>query len=205
MPRRGQRIPLPAGGEAADIQPPARAPAVGGALVTPSRLRLEKESAYGGLGTDGFDYRIILAVPPSGTLGFVLVGPNVLGFATPTPGAMPFGYRGAITGFSPYLEGGVGPVAGPRIVGAGVAIVWHLLFSSKPAPVFNEVTQLLDPWGYESPFPLVELPEGALIGVTVDYTDPGALYSRIGVRVRGYWEPWQRDAGEVRDGKGEIH
>jgi hypothetical protein len=130
-----------------------------------------------------FDLIAIVAAPASGTTTTLVT--------TGMIGRIPRGYRAVIDGITTILEGAVGPIAGPRIPGAGVTIAWRLLVDGNAAYPYNNITTIINDIGQDRP--LFEIPPDRQLTVDVTNTDPAGLYAYLGVRIRGRYLPWEYD------------
>jgi len=185
--REQQRLVRRAG---ADAPVSRRTTASRGVNPAGSHIRHEDDPPYGEALPYAFDLTSIIAAPVSGTTS-LLIGPGALEELQRIPPRT----RAYIDGIAPYLEDGVGPVLSPRIPGAGVTITWSILLDNKPAAYYGAITTLLDDWSYVSPRPLLEIPEGQIVTVTVTNVDPAGLYDQLGIRIRGRWVPVKRERG----------
>ncbi len=165
------------------------------AFVHPSLLLPQGEDEHSRIATIPWAPTAIVLTSSltSGSLGNILISSAINGGIGPVPK----GYRAVLDGIYPYLEGPAGPIYAPRIVGPGVAIVWHLNIDNNPN-AYSNITTLLSPWGAPTnPRPIAEIRRDTNISVTVDYTDPGGLYTAVGVRLMGRWIPYRKGKGEV--------
>lgn len=133
-------------------------------------------------------YRIPIAfditniVSTSGLSGTTIVLVNSLG-------AVPNDYHGVVDGIFPYLEGSAGPITGPRIPGTGITITWQVLLGGAPASYYGAINTILCPWNGQNDRTLIEVPSGLVLSAQVLYTDSNAIYSYIGLRLKGMWIP----------------
>lgn len=182
--RRPRYAPGPGHHPTLDPQP-GRSVSIGGAVAPAEQLRWAREPSLGQVRPTPWDVWTIQAVPASGT-SVELIGPA----GARQLGRVPVGYRCTIYSIAPYIGTATGPATSPFILGAGVALRWVVMFDGKAAPYYNDVTNLLGAWDWESEHSLLEVPEGTELRVQVAYTDPGGLYTHVGVRVRGQFIPW---------------
>lgn len=188
--RRGPDLPIP-------LPPDSYAPAQQGAFI-PDRDLLEEgaDSQQGFFTPQRFDNVVIVAAPASGTSIFLVGDENAA--AAPVSGGqqairVPHGSYGVVTGIFPYLEGGAGVVVGPRIVGAGVSIIWRLLVNNVPDTAFGRVNTILTPWNSEENRPLVYIRSGQQLTCRLDFTDPAGLYTFVGIRLMGWFVPFENE------------
>lgn len=138
-----------------------------------------------------FDLKVIRTIPglsPPGGSVLQLIGPDVSNSQSATAPSSVGGWTFVLRQIATYIEAHGGALP-PGLIptNATFQVTWRVTGDRRTAGqgmvITNEVSA---PWSDPGTVPILYLPQGVDLRISVHVNDPDHLYTRIGVRARGY-------------------